>query len=105
MSAALVRLIVAIAILLTMFGSAFGLVVSAQSTPEPQRYGRDDQGYASQFAEVLGQLDAFWVGNFAATGATYRSPSVIPLEDFVITGCGPAGPEDFAHYCRPDEAI
>jgi hypothetical protein len=96
---------VASAILLFALVPGFGLVVSAQSTPEPQRYGRESEGYASQFAEVLGQLDAFWVSNFAATSATYRSPSVIPLEDFVITGCGPAGPEDFAHYCRPDEAI
>jgi hypothetical protein len=102
---ALVRCIVASAILLLALAPGFGPVVSAQSTPEPQRYGRDDQGYASQFSEVLTQLDTFWLGNFAETGATYRSPSVIPLEDFVITGCGPAGPEDFAHYCRPDEAI
>jgi hypothetical protein len=79
--------------------------VSAQGTPEPQRYGRDDQGYASQFAEVLDQLDAFWSSNFAATSATYRSPAVIPLEDVVITGCGPAGPEDFAFYCGNDETI
>jgi predicted metalloprotease len=102
---ALVRCIVANAILLFALAPGFGLIVSGQSTPEPQRYGRDDQDYASQFAEVLTQLDTFWLGNFEETGATYRSPSVIPLEDFVITGCGPAGPEDFAHYCRPDEAI
>src|SRR4051812_36962481 len=105
MFAALVRLAVAISILLAALGSAFGFVVSAQSTPESQRYGRDDQGYASQFAEVVDQLDAFWRSNFAATGATYRSPAVISLEDVVITGCGPAGPDAFAFYCAADEAI
>ena len=102
---ALVRLAVTFAFLLSTLGPAFGLIVTAQGTPEPQRYGRESQGYASQFAEVLDQLDAFWLGNFEAIGATYRSPEVIPLEDFVITGCGPAGPEDFAFYCRHDEAI
>jgi Putative neutral zinc metallopeptidase len=102
---AVVRLAAAIAILLSALGPAFGLVVSAQGTPEPQRYGRESQGYAAQFADVLDQLDTFWREIFAETGATYRTPTVIRLEDFVITGCGPAGPEDFAHYCRPDEAI
>jgi uncharacterized protein len=102
---ALVRFTAAIAILLSALEPVFGPVVAAEVTPEPQRYGRESQGYAAQFAEVLDQLDAFWRGIFAETGATYRTPTVIRLEDFVITGCGPAGPEDFAHYCRPDEAI
>jgi predicted metalloprotease len=30
---------------------------------------------------------------------------VTPLEDFVITGCGPARPENFAFYCPRDEAF
>ena len=105
MFTALVRPAVAVAILLTILGPNVNLIASAQGTPEPQRYGRASQGYASQFAEVLDQLDAFWMGNFEATGGTYRSPAVIPLEDLVITGCGPAGPEDFAFYCRNDETI
>jgi hypothetical protein len=103
MMSALVHL--AITFLLLAIAPGFGLVVSAQGTPEPQRYGRDTQGYASQLAEVLDQLDAFWLSNFEVTGATYRSPAVIRLEDFVITGCGPAGPENFAFYCPRDEAI
>jgi predicted metalloprotease len=102
---ALVRLTAAIAIILSAVGPEFDVAVLAQSTPEPQRYGRESQGYASQFIEVLDQLDAFWLDNFEATGATYRSPAVIPLEDFVITGCGPAGPENFAFYCPRDESI
>ncbi len=95
----------AVTFLLLAIAPGFGLVVSAQGTPEPQRYGRDTQGYASQLAEVLDQLDAFWLSNFEVTGATYRSPAVIRLEDFVITGCGPAGPKNFAFYCPRDEAI
>ena len=100
---ALVRL--ALASLLLALAPGIAPAVSAQGTPEPQRYGRDNQGYASQFAEVLDQLDAFWLSNFEATGASYRSPAVIRLDDFVVTECGPAGPENFAFYCHRDEAI
>ena len=100
---ALVRL--AIAILLLALAPGFGPVVSAQSTPEPQRYGREGQDYASQFADVIDQMDTFWLGIFEGTEADYRPPAVTPLEDFVITGCGPAGPENFAFYCPRDEAI
>ena len=102
---ALVHRAAATAILVIALVSGSGPGISAQSTPEPQRYGRESQGYASQFTEVLGQLDAFWSVNFAEAGTPYRSPSVVPLEDFVITGCGPAGPEDFAFYCPLDETI
>src|SRR5215212_4438387 len=102
---ALVRHGAAAAVLLFTLCQGFDPDVLAQGTPEPQRYGRESQGYASQFTEVVDQLDAFWSENFAAAGATYRSPAVVPLEDFVITGCGPAGPEDFAFYCSLDEAI
>ena len=56
--------VVILVMLISALGPGFGIAVSAQSTPEPQRYGRDDQGYASQFTEVLDQLDAFWSGNF-----------------------------------------
>jgi hypothetical protein len=56
MFAALVRLVVAITFVLSALGSAIGLVVSAQSSPEPQRYGRNDLGYASQWD--LRALDA-----------------------------------------------
>jgi predicted metalloprotease len=95
----------ATAILLLALEMALISHVSAQGTPEAQRYGRERQGYAGQFSEVLDQLDAFWLGLFEEAGATYRSPTIIPLEDFVITGCGPAGPEDLAGYCPADEAI
>jgi predicted metalloprotease len=101
----LVRRAADLVVLLFALGPGIGLGVSAQGTPEPQRYGRESQSYASEFTEVLDQLDAFWSGNFAESGATYRSPAVIPLEDFVITGCGPAGPEYFAFYCPIEESI
>jgi predicted metalloprotease len=104
MSALVHRAFVFVILVAALF-LAFGTAVSAQGTPEPQRYGRESQGYASQFAEVLDQLDAFWSGTFAEAGASYRPPEVIPLEDFVITRCGPAGPEHFAFYCPSEEAI
>ena len=83
---ALVRVTVAAAILMSTLGPAVGLVASAQGTPEPQRYGYESQGFASQFAEVIDQLDAFWLGIFDTAGGIYRTPAVAPLEDFVITG-------------------
>jgi hypothetical protein len=52
MSAAAHRAFVVI-ILVSSLCPAFAIAVSAQSTPEPQRYGRDTQGYAGQFLEVL----------------------------------------------------
>ena len=100
-----VRLAATIAILLTTLCPAFGVIVSAQGTPEAQRYGRESQGYAGQFANVLEQLDTFWLGAFQAAGATYRSPGVIRLEEIIATGCGIHGPQDFAFYCRNDETI
>jgi predicted metalloprotease len=78
--------------------------VSAQSTPQAQRYG-GDQGYARQFADLLVELDAFWLGIFQASGIAYRTPGVVPLEQQMDTGCGPVGPEDFALYCPRDESI
>jgi predicted metalloprotease len=103
MFAALVRL--AIAILLLALAPGVGLVVSAQSTPEDQRYGRDNQGYASQFTEVLTELDAFWIDNFEASTTAYRTPTFVPLEQRITTGCGPAGPDDHAFYRPSDEGI
>src|SRR5215212_10008710 len=91
---ALVRQTLVLVIIVSALSSEFGKVASAQGTPESQRYGGDSQGYASQFTEVIDQLDAFWSGNFAEAGAPYESPAVVPLEDGVITACGPAGPND-----------
>jgi predicted metalloprotease len=99
------RALVFVIILISALCPALGTPVSAQGTPEPQRYGRESQDYASQFTEVLDQLNTFWSGNFAEAGAPYRPPTVIPLEDVVITRCGPAGPEHFAFYCPSEEAI
>ena len=104
MFASLIRLVVSIAFLLPTLGPASGSVASAQGTPEPQRYGREDQGYVSQFPEVLEQLDAFWSGNFADAGTPYESPAVVPLEDAVITACGPAAQTtspSTAHATKP----
>lgn len=100
-----VRQTLVFVIIVSALSSAFGKVVSAQGTPEPQRYHREDQGYASQFPEVLDQLDAFWSTNFEEAGTPYESPAVVPLEEVVVTACGPASPDDFAFYCARDETI
>ncbi|MDQ3696085.1 MAG: neutral zinc metallopeptidase [Chloroflexota bacterium] len=92
-------------VVLATYGSALAMVVSAQSTPEPNRYVRESQGYAGQFADVLEELDAFWFGIFSEAGVVYRAPAVIPLERPVQTGCGAAGPQDFAFYCPRNETI
>ena len=100
-----VRLTLVRAILIATFVPALAASVRAQSTPEPNRYVRESQGYAGQFADVLSQLDIFWLRIFTEARVTYRSPAVIPLEGPVQTGCGPAGPAAFAFYCPRDEAI
>lgn len=102
---ALLRLQLVCALLLAIGGPVLASGVSAQSTPEPNRYVRESQGYAGQFADVLTQLDSFWIGIFGEAGVAYRSPAAIPLERPVETACGPAGPQDFAFYCPRDEAI
>jgi predicted metalloprotease len=79
--------------------------VAAQSTPQAQRYGHETQEYASDFAAVLTELDAFWFDIFRASGGTYRTPVIVALEQRIMTGCGPAGPEDFAFYCPADAAV
>ena len=48
---------------------------------------------------------AFWGDIFETSGTAYRTPTVVPLDQRITTGCGPAGPDDFAFYCRADEAI
>src|SRR5215207_4781178 len=97
----------ALAAAVLIFAPQLALVPSvyAQPTPESQRYGNEEQGYASQFGEVLTELDAFWLDIFDASGATYRTPSVVALDQPLTTGCGPAGPQDVAFYCPPDEGI
>jgi predicted metalloprotease len=102
---ALIRCALVCTALLFTCGFGLSMGVSAQSTPESNRYVRETQGYAGEFAEVLTQLDTFWAGIFANAGATYRSPAVVPLERLIETGCGPAGPQDFAFYCSRDETI
>jgi predicted metalloprotease len=82
-----------------------GAPVAAQGTPEPQRYGRDAQGYTVQFAEVANELNAFWQARFAEAGADYRQPGITRLEALIDTACGSAGPEDFAFYCSLDATI
>ena len=79
----------------------------AQDTPTPasQRYGSDRSGYAGEFTDVLAQLDIFWSDTFQDSGASYRSPNVVPLNDVIDTGCGPATPAEFAFYCPLDQTI
>ncbi|MCC2626676.1 MAG: putative protein of unknown function, zinc metallopeptidase [Thermomicrobiales bacterium] len=99
------HLALTIAVLLLAPQLALISSVSAQVTPEAQRFGNEEQGYAGQFGEVLTELDAFWVEIFDASGALYRTPSIVALDQPVNTGCWPARPEDLAFYCPPDEGI
>src|SRR5215217_4583533 len=89
------QLSLVIVLLLLAIPSSHILDVSAQSTPAAQRYGNQEQGYAGQLTEVFSQLDAFWVGIFESSGMNYRTPGVVPLNQPITTGCGPAGPDDF----------
>ena len=102
---ALIRVPLLCTILLAISAPTLASVVSAQSTPEPNPYLRESQGYAAQFADVIDELDIFWAGIFMEAGAVYRSPAVVPVERPLDTGCGPVGPNDFAGYCPPDESI
>lgn len=99
------RLTLLVVLVLTMTGPMLAPLVSAQGTPEADRYVRETQGYAGEFVDVLNTLDAFWLQVFRDAGAAYRSPSVTPLVDPIRTACGPAGPQDFAFYCPGDEGI
>jgi hypothetical protein len=47
------RLSLVAALLIAMFGAAVVPIVSAQSTPEADRYVREGQGYAGEFADVF----------------------------------------------------
>lgn len=98
------RAVVTLWVFFSILVPTAGSLVAAQETPEPRRYGQRD-GYAGQFSEVFSELNAFWLTSFQAAGITYRTPNVISLEEQVVTGCGPAGPVDFAFYCPRDETI
>jgi uncharacterized protein len=91
-------------------------VLTAESPPEPEHEahprtvaaatdGAAEQGYRIPFLEVAQDLNSFWQHTFAATGTPYRAPSVHTLEGPVVTACGPAGPENFAFYCPPEEVV
>src|SRR4051812_16790868 len=77
----------------------------AQNTPVPERYGGETQDYAAQFTDVIDQLNDFWSSSFADAGVQYRAPSVMTLDEPIVTACGDAGPGDFARYCPLDETI
>lgn len=102
---ALTRLSGFAAIVVLALLPAFGVAASTQGTPTPQGYGRSDQGYAAQFGEVIIQLDEFWRAVYRESGIGYQTPTVVAVEGPIQTGCGPAGPEQFAFYCPTDRTI
>lgn len=84
-----------------------GLTVHAQETPTPvpQGYRSDREGYAGEFTQVQAQLDVFWSATFQESGASYRTPGIVPINDVIDTACGQASPSSFAFYCPPDQTI
>src|SRR5690242_21151741 len=81
----LVRLAAASAILFVVAQPVATPPVSAQGTPEANRYGGRSQDYAGQLTEVVAEIDTYWQGVFAASGAAYHSPAVTPLNGPVNT--------------------
>jgi predicted metalloprotease len=78
-----------------------------ESVPPAQGYRGDEQAepYRGVFADLAIAIDAFWEGTFRAARVAYISPSVVPIEQMLVTGCGQQGPESAAFYCRPDMTI
>lgn len=74
------------------------MTASAQETPTPipQGYRSGRAGYASEFNEVLGQLDAYWFSIFSQSANEYHAPGVVAVTASIVTSCGPASPADFA---------
>ncbi|MFT4041173.1 MAG: neutral zinc metallopeptidase [Thermomicrobiales bacterium] len=55
---------------------------------------------------VLGDIDSFWAGVFAARGAAYYSAEIVPVSETVSTNCGPFGPYDNpAAFCPLEDTI
>lgn len=55
---------------------------------------------------VLGDIDAFWAGELAATGADYYAAGTVRVSEVVYSGCGQFGPYDNpAAYCPVDDSV
>ena len=55
---------------------------------------------------VLGDIDAFWAGEFANSGRDYYAAGIIPVADVVYSSCGQFGPYDNpAAYCPLDDSV
>ena len=55
---------------------------------------------------VLGDIDAFWAGEFATLGYDYYAAGMVPVADVVYSSCGQFGPYDNpAAYCPLDQAV
>ena len=82
-----------------------GPLAGQDEAREERGYGGQEDPYAAQSGDALGNLDAFWVAALRDAGVAYRPPPVVPIEGPIRTGCGPADPSDFAFYCPVDEGI
>ncbi len=56
-------------------------------------------------AGFAADIDAFWAASFAASGAPYSSPGVVPIESDLATECGVFSPWIIAGYCPLDGTI
>jgi predicted metalloprotease len=76
-------------------------------TPAAQGYRGVDspQGYRGAFADLVGEIDAFWSATFETAGVAYASPGVIVVDRPMETACGFVEPVPNAFYCPLDRTV
>lgn len=100
-------LVICICILGSALMFLFGTPVFARqsSTPDAKGYIAATEYKGSQSGLAI-EIDAFWSGIFATTGAPYGTPNFLIIDQMTQTGCGVFVPsQNGAYYCDNDRAI
>lgn len=102
--------VLVLALGLSTFASlASAELLLAQVTPTPvaqdYRGAGEEFEYRGAFTDIALAINNHWSDVFRGSLVSYVSPSVIPLDRSLLTGCGRHGPEAAAFYCPLDRTI
>lgn len=79
-----------------------------EALPEDQLAGFTMPGLTpdNMTETVLGDIDAFWAGEFAANGNDYYAAGIVPVSEVTYSSCGNFGPYDNpAAFCPAEDAV
>lgn len=96
----------AVALVLALLVAATA-TVSHVSAATPGGEADAETAEAGLIAGVAeGDIDAFWMGRFAAAGYGYATPPLVGFDAPIATGCGTVQPSEYvSFYCTLDGAV